>query len=321
MSLSRSDPLRAQFVESLAISRFARHAFSKQPNDLEQSILYFTEAIFLPGALDEDGKPVDVIKVFYFLAGAIFRRAEQYQRPEDIKCCIKYLRYLRGRCSEVLNSPRYAVKELLVRAMAIQVVMEPGNAVQDIEEMAGLCYELLDSDTPKVSLTLPIANFAGLVHAHIGGVGDRKGPLKEVVKCLQKAQMRLPDQDNVTIVLAKCLFKRFTVTASDDDYKEAMAALDKIIDFRGPPGDTPSPYREKASKLAGMLAKFRFDMDPCTEHLEAAISRFQARLDGMSFQDPLRPAVLANLLQLEGLRPYSSITAPTSIGAVSGLLR
>ena len=300
MSLSRSNPLRAQFVEPYAMSRFARHAFSNQPKDLEQSILYFTEAIFLPGALDEDGKPVDVIKVFYFLAGAIFQRAEQYRRPEDIKCCIKYLRYLRGRCSEALNKPRYTVKELLVRAMAIQVAMEPDNAVQDIEEMAGLCYELLNSDTPIVSLTLPITIFAEVVDTHVGGISG-KDLSEEVVRCLQRAQMRLPDQDNATIVLAKCLFKRFMAAPSDDDYKEAMAILDKIIVFRGP-GNTPSLYRERALKLAGMFGKIRFELQPSNKHLDEAISRIRARLDGTSLQDPLRPAVAASLSQLEGHR-------------------
>ncbi|KAH9983075.1 hypothetical protein BJV74DRAFT_852352 [Russula compacta] len=290
MSLPRSNPLRAQFVEPLAMSRFARHAFSNQPNDLEQSILYFTEAIFLPNALDEDGKPVDVIKVFYFLAGAIFQRAEKRQRPEDIRCCIKYLRYLRGQCSEVLNSPRYAVKELLVRAMAIQVEMEPENAVQDIDEMADLCCQLLNSDT----------RYAEVVDTHVGGVNGNVLS-KEVVKCLQKAQMRLPDQDDVSIVLAKCLFKRFMAAPSDDDYKEGMAILDKIIVFRGP-GDTPSLYRERALKLAGMFAKIRFELQPSNKHLEDAISRIRARLNGTSLDDPLRPTVAASLSQLEGHR-------------------
>src|SRR6266851_3538718 len=251
MLISRSNPLRARCVESWAMSQFARHALSKQTDALEQSILYFTEAILLPHALDSEGDPVDIVKVFYFLAGAIFHRADEYRRPEDVKHCVVYLRYMRGHCREVLNRPRFAVTELLVRAMAVQVVMEIGDVVQDLEEMADLFYELLNSNTSIAALTPPITTFAGAIDHHFGGVLHRQSPSKRLFECLRKAQICLPDQHDVSIVLAKCLFNRFKTTPLDDDYKEGMAILDKIILFRGS-GDTSSPYRERALKLAGM---------------------------------------------------------------------
>ncbi len=92
MSISRSNPLRARCVEYWAFSLFNRHAFSRQLDALEQSILYFMEAIFLPHALDSEGKPIDIVKMFYFLAGAIFTCTNEYhdRQPEDVKHCMMF---------------------------------------------------------------------------------------------------------------------------------------------------------------------------------------------------------------------------------------
>ena len=313
MLISRSNPLRARCVESWAMSQFSRHALSKQTDALEQSILLFTEAIFLPHALDSEGDPVDIVKVFYFLASAIFLRADNYRRPEDVKHCVVYLQYMRGHCPEVLNDPRFAVTRLLVRAMAIQVVMEIGDGVQDLEEMADLSYELLNSNTSIAALTPPITTFAGAIDHHFGGVLHRQSPSKKLFECLRKAQICLPDQHNVSIVLAKCLFNRFKTTPLDDDYREGMAILDKIILFRGP-GDTSSPYRERALKLAGMFAETQFTRSGKPEDLEEAIFRIRNRLNGIPLQDFY---IIEHLSHLERLRLRDFRITKSELAALS----
>ena len=48
ISLPRSHPLRAPCVQALAKARMIRYWKLKDSDDLEQSILHFTETIFLP---------------------------------------------------------------------------------------------------------------------------------------------------------------------------------------------------------------------------------------------------------------------------------
>jgi len=318
MSISRSDPLRARCIEHWAFSLFNRHAFSKQLDALEQSILYFMEAIFLPHALDSEGKPIDIVKMFYFLAGAIFTRANEHRdrQPEDVKHCMMYLRYLREHCREFLNDPRFAVTELLVRAMAIRVVMEVGDVVQDLEEMADLCYEFLNSNTSITALTLPITTFAETIDGHFGGALRRQRPSKKLIECLRKAQICLPDQHHVSIVLAKCLYLRFKTTPPDDDYKEGMAILDKIIPFRGP-GDTSSPFRGRALKLAGMFAHTQFSFSGKPEDLEEAIFRIRSRLEGTPLQDLYRSQIIEDLSLLERLRLQDYSITRSELAALS----
>ena len=140
--------------------------------------------------------------------------------------------------------------------MALQAEFEPGDVDQDIEEMADLCDELLDSDISTDSLTLPIETFA--ITVKLRGIRIRafreRDPSEKVIGCLRRAFIRLPDLARVSIVFAKYLFVRFQITVSDDDYNEGMAVLDKVINFRGP-GDTPSPYQTMALWTA---VKFSF---------------------------------------------------------------
>jgi len=147
-SLPRSSPARASDVYRLATARLERYLLSKQPDDLEQSILGFTEAILtllFP----------NVNQAFDFLTLAIFLRAAESKHPEDVKYSVIYLRYWRGLLHDVHNPLSFLVTSFLVSALAFQAESELGDMDQDIEEMADLCDELLDSDISTDSLTLP----------------------------------------------------------------------------------------------------------------------------------------------------------------------
>jgi len=117
--------------------------------------------------------------------------------------------------------------------------------------------------------------------------------------------MRLPDLHDVAIALAKSLLIRFNRTPSEDDYKEGMAMLDKVITFRGP-GVRERLYRETALDFAALFAKVHFETYGKPEHLEEAIYRSRAALDGMSLDNPDRPLITVNLAYLQGFRFDSS---------------
>ena len=298
----RSDPDRVRCTQSLAKARFVRYTLSGQRDDFEQSALGFTEAIFLP--LPHGPCPLNIVQIFYYLTLAIFLRANQSRQPKDIKCCIFYLRYLRGQWHEVSVDIPISVTEALVRALAVQVELELGDADKDIEEIADLCDELLNSDISITFLTDPIMAFAKAVNdARLEVPVDRRTPSEKVIKCLQTAAICLPDSHLVSIVLAESLLNRFVLTASEEDYQEGMAIVDKVIAFRDP-GDRLSPYSKKAVELAASFALPRFMADGKPEHLEQAIYRLRALLDTTPwpFEDSDRPFFVQYLSFLQGLR-------------------
>ena len=196
---------------------------------------------------------------------------------------------------------KFSVTTALFPALAVQVELELGDVDQDIEEMADLCDELLNSDISTQSLTSFIMDFARAINLHFNEPFEWKFRSAKVVDCLRKAIVRLPDLHQVSIVLARSLNNRFVVALLDDDYEEGMAILDRIVTFCSP-GDGPSPYRKYALYSAAMFAKARFDVYRRPENLEHAIYRNRALLDGTSIEGPDRALVIERLSYLEGLR-------------------
>src|SRR5216683_3752317 len=140
--LPRSAPTHASDVYHLATARLLRYSLlNHQPeDDLEQSILGFTEAILsLP---PPRGSPLpfpNINSAFHSLTLANFFRVNKSRHPEDIKYSVVYLRYLRGLPPDIHNRFSMPVTANLVCALAWQVESEVGNVDQDIEEMTDLC--------------------------------------------------------------------------------------------------------------------------------------------------------------------------------------
>ena len=303
VSSPKSDPWRALKVYGLALLKFDRYQLSRQQDDLDQSLLRFTEAIFLP--LPWSSCPL-TIAIFYSLTLAIFSRANAYRQHRDVKCCIAYLRYMRGQ-------GLIPMTEILVSALAVQAKLNLGDVDQDIEEMADLCGELLNSQT-----TIPtghIANFALAVCGRIQDLFVGRVPSENVLGCLRKAIIRFPDLHEVSFALAKSLLVRFNTAPSEDDYKEGMAMLDKVINFRGW-GDRASPYPEFSLEIAALFAKVHFDAFGKPENLEEAIYRSRTALDGLSLENPDRPLIMENLSHLQGLR-FDGSSVAASVREVS----
>ena len=239
--------------------------------------------------------------MFHGLTLCLFFRVMDSKRPEDVKCCIRFFRYMHDQRHQVSMKFPIPVTTALVQTLAVQVELELGDVDQDIEEMAGLCDELLSSDISIRSVTIPITDFAKAISLHFKDNLEWEIRSKKVTDCLRKAILRLPDLHQVSMLLTRSLYDRFVVAPSDDHYKVAMAILDTVLMFRGS-GDKPSPYREQALKRAALLADTRFDTYGKPEHLEHAIYRFRAWLDGTAIGDPDRVEIIENLSRLKGWR-------------------
>ena len=301
LSLTRADPRHLLDDHPLALGAGSRFLFPRQQHDLEHSIISFTGAILLPLTQDTPPSSPNIVQIFYYLTINVFFRVKELRRPEDVKSCIRYFRYLHRQWHEFSMKFPVPVTTALVHSLAVQVELEIGDVDQDIEEMADLCLELLNSDLSIQSLTIPITDFASVTIVHFKDPLGWKSRSEKVMDCLRKATVRLPCLQEVSMVLALALYHRFIVAPSDDDYGEGMVILDRILTFRGS-GDGPSPYRKEVLRLVAMFADVRFTSYGKPEHLEHAIYRFRTLLDGTSIEHPDRAWVTGCLSRLEGLR-------------------
>ena len=293
-----------------------RYTLSGQQGDLNESILSFTEAIFLPLPRNAHYTELNIIQIFHLLTLAISIRAEGSKQPEDVKCCIAHLRYLRGQWHQVHIDGLF-LAESLVHALAVKVDLELGDMDQDIKEMAGLCDELLNSDLSSNALAGPIMAFVGVIVAHPHGPFRGNIPSDGVIGCLRKAMIQLPDLHLISFVLAQSLYNRILMSSSEADFKEGMTILDEVIRFRDA-GDRPSQYSEDALDLAARFSIARFNVSGKPEHLEQVIYRLRTLLDQSSLGNPNRPMVIKILSFYQGRRFDDSIGRAKALSSISG---
>ena len=296
-----------------------RYGRLKDSDDLEQSILYFTEAIFLP--LSCHRRSFNTIHILFFIASALIVRAQEFRHPEDVTRSIIYLRYLHEQSRqspEVVGLPLNSVTGCLVHALGIQANMKLGDVRQDLEEMAILCHELLKSDTSMTSVTSPIMNLANVVIAQFqfGILNKQQEPSDKVIEFLRLARVLLPDSHDVSFALSLSLFARFRhgsdIAHSNDDYDEATTILDKVARI---PGNNLTQIRVNALNLASTLAFARSIMFTRPEYREQAIHRSCTLLAELPPEHPSRSTLKSMLTQLHEHRSYGS-RAATDIEAL-----
>jgi CHAT domain-containing protein len=219
-----------------------------------------------------------------------------------------YLRYLRGHYQQwhdVLNHFPITVTETLIRTLATRVELVPGDADPSIEEMAELCDELLNSESDVSTDSMPvmraIMDFATVVDPCSKRAVEWKIPSDKVIGCLRNACTRLSNFHYVSFVLARCLLMRLFMTASNDDYKEGMAILDKIRAPFSTKGRASSDH-ELALKLAAAFDEAQFFARGGPEHLEQAIYHNRTWLDVASLEHPERPWFVGQVSRLQERR-------------------
>jgi hypothetical protein len=289
----RSDQTHIESVHFLAKARFARYTLSQLKEDLDKSILHYTEAIFLPPAAHS----LNLVQLFFLLTSALLHRSERFDQPEDIKFSVEYLRYLRGLPLDSFDVPSDIVTTSLIEALATQVRLDAGDGTRNIKEMVVLCRVLLTSNK---SADFPVGAFLSLDQA-VGVEVTRGWPIQlldEVIECLRDAvKVCPPGSYNVLLALAHQLFTRFKETHSNDDYEESTALLESILDPNRP-GECPDSIRDLALALATVFAFFRSTIFENPEYSEVTISRLRTLLSSSSVDEGLRVQI-ADVLAMQ----------------------
>ena len=246
-------------------------------------------AIFLPPVSRHGLFLSNVFHLLFLLGYALIERSEE--DSEGIKYSIEYLRFLRGSNLDSLGISRSVVTTSLVEGLGAQVIDGDGFGTRNIKEMVALCRELLTSNlSASFPRSFPSAAFTPL-NVAADEEFNRGLPvelLDEVIGCQRDAvKVCSPSSCYIFIELVGQLRNRFVKTLSLDDYEEAMALLENILD-PNQPGEYPDPIRDLASALATELVIARSSIFKNPEYLEVAISRLRAELSSPSLDEVLR---------------------------------
>ncbi|KAH9963115.1 hypothetical protein BJV74DRAFT_799736, partial [Russula compacta] len=305
LSLPRSHPQCPALAQTVAAAHYHRYKLSGQKQDLDRSILRFTQAIFIPHPWV--GPNQNIFQVFFLLAFELLRRLQDFEQPSDVEHCIRYLRYLLSQPLETFGTSRNEVKEHLAIALSLQLQVQSGigDAERDIDEMAAICREFLNSGISGKHLKSAILFMCNAVYSNLERFPWQEPP-RQVVECVREANKRLESHRSARW-LAQLLSAGFQVTHSNDDYEEAMALLQKIMATSHE--DCSEQCAEDTSKVTIDLALHRFALSGNPESLEAAIARCRTFLSIASIDDPSRPQYIRILENLVGTRSrYSGIT-------------
>ncbi|KAI9444039.1 CHAT domain-containing protein [Lactarius indigo] len=265
-------------VHRLAVARSTRYRLSQQKEDLDKSILHFTEAILLP-PVSWARPSFHVTWTLFHLAGALLYLVKDFGQTKEVESSIEYLRYLQGLPLESFDIPRSHVMAMLIQALGAQVKLGTGDGSQNIWEMAVLCRELLASNI-STYFSVEDAVFTYFVAAFNTEVmrGRPIQLLDEVIECLRDAVKMSPPGSHIALLaLASALHTRFVEAHSIDDYEEAAVVLEKILD-PNQPGGCPISIRHLASTQVALLAYMRSTIFKNPEYIEVAISRLRAEL-------------------------------------------
>jgi CHAT domain-containing protein len=269
------------------MTRLQRHALSNQREDLDKAILHLTQSILLPPSLWKEHGPMILIALF-FLALALIRRLVSSKMPEDAIYAGKYLHYLRHQPLTAFGFPPHVVTTLLVDVLKFQVELGAGSVVQNIEEIAVLCHELLTADASEDDTTHAVTLISELILSKVRlWLPDR--PLDKVIKCLRAARIHKPDLRQAHFALGVSLGVHYYVTFVDDDYEKATSVLDEIIASKHP-GDGQGEFVTEARWFVTMLATTRSATHEIPEYLEEAIYRTHLFLASSSVEDYFYPA-------------------------------
>ncbi|KAH9014462.1 CHAT domain-containing protein [Lactarius hengduanensis] len=315
---SRSDPRRIRILIGMAAMRIRRYEFSSQREDRDKSILHETEAILLPPR-SWLGQDPNILEIFFALALALVNRSKVFRQYEDAIYAARYLRYLRDQPQ--FGFRRHEVTASLVDALACQVELGACDVMQCIEEMAVLCRELLTSDASNDDTARSLTQLAGVFLSKFS-LSATDQPLNQIIECLRLARKHKLDM-GVSFALAMSLLCRYFTTFVNDDYEEAVSALDEIIASTSTGvSHWQDGFLRTTRFLAKTLALIRSIAHSTPEYLEEAIYRARTFSDPSS-EDDIFAEVTARLRfhffgSIEGLEASSeeALDAPLSQAAL-----
>ncbi|KAF8270120.1 CHAT domain-containing protein [Lactarius quietus] len=279
-TLPRFHPERPVWLARLSDAWTNRHQMSKRKEDNDKSLLHATEVILILAWQRDASYRINIVECFRNIAFSLGRRVNHSGSAEDSKCCIQYLRYLRSLPLEACNTSRSKFLQFFLKVLGNHARLHVGDETQAIEEMVGLCRELLALE-PEVSGDYPLEAFStlGNLLSMEFSTTLQGRTLDQVVECLKEAvRMCPPGVHNIHLELATALQFRFLQTSVDSDYYDAIEVLEEMV-APDRVGVNPGSHSVEACILMSRFTIFRCNEKARPEYLEEALSRCHSWLD------------------------------------------
>ena len=303
-SSSRSHFARPNHLIEVAALQYERMEVSGQKSDLDKAIAHYTEAVLLlptPSRL--------IAFVLFQIAALLNVRYIKYNRqPDDLTSSIKYLRFLRMNfpSAEIFDAPSTSgdISSHLFSALALNLVLNPEEMLEDLEEMVALIPEFITADILTINRKRAIVALGSVVTSSKLATGMfqqeyTQWVFNRAIQVLREAAALNPDPW-VSHALAKCLAGRFMTTLVMNDYEEALISSEKIVATCSP-GTDLTELESSAIRLISDLLVSRMNSSPTPENLEDAIHRLRTFVP-YSLDDHLRTELTITIDKLKNRR-------------------
>src|SRR6267142_4871762 len=299
--ISRSYSRRQAVVRyHLAHGLLLRHKLSSSNDDLDQSILHLTEALFLPIPVSGEFS-VNIIDIFSEFASALVLRSERSNKLEDANFAIQFLRCLRGQPLNNSSAPKHEMIIPLIEALGIRAASGSSDGMQDIKDIITTYNELLTGNSDYSELSSFRAPRALLLAIRACGKGNQP-VLDQCIRHLREASILRPNSPVFSIALAHSLLYRFEETLTHDNYEEATTILNRIMVSPSPGKSIDLVWQRLPLSLIATFACMRSSFYGKPEYVEEAISLLRSDLHNSSQPDDPDVTQAEFMEQLEVLR-------------------
>ena len=263
--------------------RLQRYGLSRQKSDLDKAITHLSEVVLL-------SQTQDIVFTLLHLSTFLLMRFACAEQPDDLKSSIIYLRFLRLKFHslEAFHVPHANgdFTSTLFHALAHNLMLNPGEMVQDLEEMVALIPQFITADVltqyRRDAITVfekAVATFTTEMYRQ----EDTQRVFNRAIEVLREATVLNPDL-YISYILAMCLTVRFETTFVLNDFKEAIAILDKVVSTCTPGNNLTATEGNSMKQILVLLAS-RMHISPTPEHLEDAIHRLRSYLPCLPDED------------------------------------
>ena len=186
---------------------------------------------------------------------------------------------------------------MLLRALAYNSLLTPGDVERDFEEMVALIPEFVTADALTTSQKEALSKFQQVLIRFMKIMfrqEDTQKVANRAIQVLREATALNPDVE-ISYALAICLFVRFETTPVMSHYEEAIGAADRIIATYSP-GNIPTVMERNAMLMISMLLASRLELISRPDYLENAVRRIRTFVSCLPDEDRTAFAPILALL-------------------------
>ncbi|KAH9060579.1 hypothetical protein EDB87DRAFT_592172 [Lactarius vividus] len=228
-SIASWSPLPSEVLR-LASAKTHRNNTSCRSSDLDDIIMYLTDALVLP-FLVVDGVPFKVVSAFDLLACMLVRRFKCSRQPSDLESGIKYMRLLLHLPLRDADTQISKVSSAeLASALSFKTELDPTSEHDNIEEVLSLYLYFAPWDPSEEYTASVLLRLASAVANRLTRTGKPEY-YERVVGYLRQGRKlcRHKDHPELAVLPAILLIWHLSHTGTEDSYQEMMALYNEYL--------------------------------------------------------------------------------------------